>query len=75
MIETWDQLREEFLLLKLPKDLHPLCYQAWEDALNFPCPQLIWKFYQLGGADRHFRELQVNWLVVQKDYLHLSGPV
>ena len=75
MIETWNQLLEEFIMLKLNEHLHPMAIEAWTDANAHPTPTNIQVFYRLAGMDRFYREFAVDWNACQKDYLQLSGPV
>jgi len=73
VIDTHTELREAFLMLKLPPDLNEMAMLAWDRALSEPSPQLIWKFFQMAGADRHFKDLEVNWGEAHRSYLTFLG--
>jgi len=64
MIETITQLKDWFILHKVPKQINELAFEAWNEALECPSLPKIWKYYVLAGMDAVIRD-QFSWSSIQ----------
>ena len=64
MIETIAQLKDWFILHKVPKQINELAFEAWNEALSEPSLPKIWKYYVLAGMDAVIRD-QFSWSSIQ----------
>ena len=60
MIETITQLKDWFIMHKVPKQVNALAFEAWGQALECPTLPKIWKYYVLAGMQAHITE-QFSW--------------
>jgi len=64
MIETIQDLKDWFILHKVPKQINELAFEAWDEALSEPSLPKIWKYYVLAGMDAVIRD-QFSWSSIQ----------
>jgi hypothetical protein len=64
MIETIQDLKDWFILHKVPKQINELAFEAWNEALECPSLPKIWKYYVLAGMDAVIRD-QFSWSSIQ----------
>ena len=64
MIETIQELKDWFILHKVPKQINELAFEAWNEALECPSLPKIWKYYVLAGMDAVIRD-QFSWSSIQ----------
>jgi hypothetical protein len=62
IIETYPDLRDWFINLKLPLEVasNKWAMQAWEEALSRPSIGMIYRFWALAGMKLFLKD-EINW--------------